>query len=140
MQTRFFWIGLLLSFVIACGSKKEGDGGGGGGDVKWPEKPASGAPVALEFIGLVGQGDRMEANMRIFNFSDKPVTRINMTLDYLDATGKKLKDFPWGQSGPSLVGPKEYKDKEMGAFIPAETKKVTATVKDVEFGDGSKWP
>ena len=86
------------------------------------------------------KGKDLEAKMRVFNFADKEVKRISMTLDYLDGSGKKLKDFPWGMMGmPNVVGPKGTKVDEMGAFIPAETKKVEARVRSVEFGDGSKW-
>jgi hypothetical protein len=133
---------ILILGVFACGGK--GDGGGGGGDeaVTWPAQPADGQPVTLQFVsvGPDKRGKDLVAKMRVFNFGDKDVKSIRMTLDYLDGTGKKLKDFPWGMAGmPNVVGPKGTKEEEMGAFIPAETKKVEARVRSVEFGDGSKW-
>jgi hypothetical protein len=134
---------LILGFVFACGGKKEGDGGGGADEnVTWPAAPTDGQPVTLQFVsvGPDKRGKDLEAQMRVFNFSDKEVKRISMTLDYLDGTGKKLKDFPWGMMGvPNVVGPKGTKVDGMGAFIPAETKKVEARVRSVEFGDGTKW-
>ena len=82
----------------------------------------------------------LEAKVRIFNFSDKDVTRVSMTLDYLDGSGKKLKGFPWGMGGmPNVVPAKGTKVDEVGAFLPPETKKVQVHVKSVEFKDGSKW-
>ncbi len=132
---------LILGFVIACGGKKEGDGGGGA-DVTWPAKPADGSPVVIESLSVAPdrKGKDLEAKVRVFNFSDKDVTRISMTLDYLDGSGKKLKDFPWGMTGmPSLVAAKGFKDDEVGAFLPPETKKVAARIRNVEFKDGTKW-
>lgn len=132
---------LILGFVFACGGKKEGDAGGGDEAVTWPAQTGD-QPVSLQFVsvGPDKRGKDLEAKMRVFNFTDKDVKRISMTLDYLDGTGKKLKDFPWGMMGvPNVVGPKGTKVDGMGAFIPAETKKVEARVRSVEFGDGSKW-
>ncbi len=132
---------LILGLVIACGGKKEGDGGGGD-DVTWPAKPTDGSPVVIESVsvGPDRKGKDLEAKVRVFNFSDKDITRISMTLDYLDASGKKLKDFPWGMSGmPSLVAAKGVKEDGVGAFLPPDTKKVAAHVRSVDFKDGTKW-
>ena len=133
-------LALILGLVISCGGKKDEGGGGGGAEVKWPDKPADGTPVVFEFVEVSGTGDKIKAKMRMFSFSDKMITRVNSTLDYLDGTGKKLKDFPWSMSGPGLLEAKQTKDKDMGAFIPAETKKVVAHISEVGFSDGSKWP
>ena len=112
----------------------------GGEEVKWPEKPTDGTPVVIEFVKLVGEGDKKEAKMRIFNFEEKSVTRLQMTLDYLDKDGNKLKDFPWSAHAMGgLVGSKAHKVKEMGAFIPDGTVKVVANLAEVEFRDGTTW-
>jgi hypothetical protein len=131
---------LAVLGLAACGGKKDDGGGGGAAEVKWPDKPADGTPVVFEFVEVAGKGDKLKAKMRMFNFSDKTVTRIVSTLDYLDGTGKSLKDFPWSMQGPALLDPKGTKDKDMGAFLPAETKKVNAKITGVDFGDGTKWP
>lgn len=133
MKHKLFF-GLVCALVafafLACG----------GEEVKWPEKPADGTPVVIEFVKLVGEGDKKEAKMRVFNFEEKSVTRLNMMLDYLDKDGKKLKDFPWSaQASAGLVGAKEHKVKEMGAFIPDGTAKVVANLSEVEFRDGKTW-
>jgi len=134
---------LILGFVFACGGKKEGEGASGGDDnVTWPAKPADGTPVVFEMVsvGPDKRGKDLEAQMRIFNFTDKDIKRVSVTLDYLDASGKKLKDFPWGMAGvPNVVPAKGTKVDGMGAFLPPETKKVEARVRSVEFGDGTKW-
>jgi len=140
MQRRL-WLALVLGLVISCGGKKdEGGGGGGATDMKWPAQPTDGKPVVFEFDSLTGTGDKMEAKVRMFNFTDKAVKRMSTTLHYLDGTGKELKSFPWGMSGPTLLGAKEAKEETVGAFIPAETKKVDVELREVDFGDGSKWP
>jgi len=134
-------LALILGLVIACGGKKdEGGGGGGATEMTWPAQPADGTPVVFEFVEVTGTGDKLKAKMRMFNFTQKKITRITSKLDYLDATGKKLKDFPWSMQGPALLGPKEAKEKDMGAFLPAETKKVEAKIEGVDFDDGTKWP
>ena len=126
-------IALALLGLTACGGDKKEQ-------APWPEKPADGTPVVVEFVALDGEGKKMSAKMRVFNFSDKAVSRVGLQLDYLDAQGKKLKDFPWSQQGmPQLVGPKGQEVAEMGAFLPPETAKVMAKVELVEFKDGSKW-
>jgi len=135
----FLALTLSLAAVVACGKKDEGGGGGDKSDMKWPAKPADGTPVVFEFDSMAGTGDKMEAKVRMFNFTDKKVTRMSTTLDYLDAGGKKLKDFPWGMGGMSLLGPNEAKEETVGAFMPPETKKVEVRLRSVEFGDGSKW-
>lgn len=133
----------LVFGLLACGGKKDGDAAGGGGDenVTWPAKPADGTPVAFESIsvGPDKKGKDLEAKVRMFNFTDKDIVRISATLDYLDGSGKKLKDFPWGMGGPTLLPAKATKVDEVGAFLPPETKKVDVKVRSVDFKDGSKW-
>jgi hypothetical protein len=91
-------------------------------------------------VGPDKKGKDLEAKVRMFNFTDKDVIRISATLDYLDGTGKKLKDFPWGMSGaPNVVEAKGTKVDEVGAFLPPETKSVEVRVRSVDFKDGSKW-
>ncbi len=132
-------LGLLMP-VAAIGCKGKGSDGGSQSDVKWPAQPADGTPLIAEFQALAGSGDRIEAKFRLYNFADKDVRGISMTLHYLDASGKELKDFPWSQSkGSGLVGKKGTADIKGGAFIPAETKSVTAELRSVDYADGTKW-
>ena len=122
----------LVLLAAACGK--------GGEDAKWPDEPTDGAPLVLEFIGLEGSGNDTQARMRIFNFGESAVVRMQLTLHYLDASGKELKDFPWSQQAPAgVVGGKGQAVKAMGAFIPEGTAKVTAEVKEVEFKDKKVW-
>lgn len=128
----------VVALALACGGKK-GDGGKGGDSVKWPEKPADGAPVVGEFIEMTGEGEDMEAKIRFFNFTDKSIDRLQMTLHYLDGSGKELDDFPYTVMQGKLIDAKGHRTKEVGAFIPKETKKVTAEIREVQFTDGTTW-
>lgn len=126
---------ILVCTLLACAFL-----GCGGEEVKWPEQPADGTPVVIEFVKLTGEGDKMAAKMRVFNFGEQSVTRLNMTLEYLDADGKKLGDFPWSaQNMAGLVAKKAHKVLEMGAFMKEGTKKVKAVLSEVEFREGKPW-
>jgi len=139
MTSMLLAFGLLMP-VVATGCKGKGGDAGSQRDVKWPAQPADGTPLVAEFLALEGSGDRIEAKLRLFNFADKEVRGISMTLNYLDGTGKELKDFPWSQSkAAGLVGKKGTADIKGGAFIPAETKTVSVELVSVDYADGTKW-
>lgn len=128
---------LLAALLGACGSngaKKEDEA-----KVAWPAEPSDGTPMAWEFVELTGEGDKRSAKMRMFNFSDKTVTKVQATLHYLDGSGKELDTFPWTQMGPNMVGAKGHKEAKMGAFLPPETASVSASIESVEYADGSNW-
>ena len=134
MTTRILPVLMFLVFAAGCSGK-----GGAGDKEKWPEKPADGAPLAIEFVKLVGAGDDMRAELKLFNFEAKAVRRISMTTHFHDASDKKLKDFPWSVQAPEVVGAKKTAVIEAGAFLPKETVTVKVTLREVEFTDGSKW-
>jgi len=130
---------LLVTSIAACGGpgdarKKEDD------KVSWPSPPGDGSPMAWEFVELTGEGDKRAAKMRMFNFAEKTVSKVQATLHYLDDSGQEIDTFPWTQMGPNMIGAKGHKEAKMGAFLPENTKTVRATIESVEYGDGSKWP
>lgn len=127
---------LLAALLSACGSKEAKNEEP---EVAWPADPTDGTPMVWEFVELTGEGDKRSAKMRMFNFSDKTVTKVQATLHYADSTGKELDTFPWTQMGPNMVGAKGHKEAKMGAFLPAETTSVSATIESIEYGDGSTW-
>lgn len=135
-------IGVLAAvFVLGagfggCDKKDEGEKKD---SVTWPEKPADGAPVVMVFLEMEGEGEEMSASVRFFNFSDKAVKSIRMTLDYLGEGDKKLKDFPWGQTFAGNLSSKGHMKTRVGAFIPDGTQKVAARIRKVEFQDGTEW-
>jgi hypothetical protein len=129
---------LLASWapLSAC-SKDRSDGDGQ--QVAWPDRPADGSPVAFEFVELTGEGDRREARLRIFNFTDKPVQGVQMTLHYLDADGEEIDTFPWGATAPVLVAANNQTTMTAGAFMPEATASVRVSVSQVTFQDGTSW-
>jgi hypothetical protein len=138
--SRVLSVMLLCGGVLAaCHKGGGGQGGGGEGDVQWPDRPANGCPVTLDFVDMTGQGQDRGAHMRLFNFSQQPVQRIMMTLHYLDGSGQELDDFPFSMAAPSVVGANAQTVVEVGAFVPDATARVTAEVSEVQLGDGSTW-
>lgn len=124
--------------LVGCGAgdakKKQDDE-----KVAWPAEPTDGTPMVWEFVGLTGEGDKRAGKMRMFNFSEKTVTKVQATLHYLDEGGQELDTFPWTQMGPNMIEAKGHKDAKVGAFLPEGTAKVTATIESIEYGDGESW-
>ena len=133
MNKAWVLVFVVVSALAACKGKKDN------ADMKWPDKPADGTPVAMQFLSMKGAGDRMEAHVRFFNFADKAVTGVRMELHYQGADGKDLKTFPYGVQAPGLIGAKDTAEKDVGAFIPADTKNVTADISEVDYADGPAW-
>ena len=147
-------VGALLAGLGGCkkdgpakgaeGTAQEAKGVQGGGTqaaggTAWPDKPADGAPVVVQFVSMTRKGDDPRAKMQIFNFADKGIRGVHLDLHYLGAKDEELKTFPWSQVAPTLVEAKSHSAQEMGAFIPEETARVTADVKRVEYSDGTEW-
>jgi len=128
-------VGLLLALALGCGSKDDPVQA----TVTWPDKPGGGRPLVFEFVGFKGKDDKRSATIRVFNFSNKTVSRLILTLSYFSDKGF-LKQFPWTMQGPSLVGPTQFAEQEMGAYFPHETTRVEVLLSEVEFSDGSSWP
>jgi len=133
MTARILPVLMFLVFAAGCSGK------GGGTKEKWPEKSADGAPVVLEFVKIAGAGKDMRGEFKIFNFDDKDVMRLHMTLHYLDASGKELKDFPWSIQANPVVGAKKSAVIEVGAFLPENTASVKVELREVHLDGGGKW-
>lgn len=133
MTARILPVLMFLVFAAGCSGKSAGP------KEKWPEKPADGAPLVIEFVKIAGQGDDTRAELKVFNFEDKDVMRLHMTLHYLDASGKELKDFPWSVQANPVVGAKKSAVIEAGAFLPKETVSVKVDLRSVQFDGGGKW-
>lgn len=127
----------LGASLTACSKK---DGGSAESAAAWPKAPADGTPIVAEFVKLQGEGDKREAQLRLFNFADKEVKAVHMKLHYLDASGKELKTFPFtNMKDVGLVKAKDTAEIRAGVFLPPETAKVTADFNAVDYADGSKW-
>jgi hypothetical protein len=110
------------------------------------------APVSLEFVKIAGKENFRKVQFKAVNLSDKGIDSIDMNLVFLDAGGKKLKDFPSGYRGETQFGSsgqqkqepavkkKATKQIEVTAFfMPKETKSVKAELKKVRFVDAETW-
>ncbi len=140
MRTLTFIACLAASSLLATGCSKKGDAPAEPAqpDVKWPDAPKNGAPLALEFVRLEGEGDRRRAVMNVFNFADTSVTQFVAELQYRDKDGKVLKTFPHTQY--EVFTKKSVDDLEVGFFLPPETTSVTATVLKAKLsGQDAMW-
>jgi predicted small lipoprotein YifL len=126
----------LLALIAACGEKAPSKPA-----ETWPPAPTDGTPVAWEFVSIQGQGKESSATMKVYNFADKDVRSVQLKLEYLDASGTVIDDFPWGISkGMGLVKAKATAvEDEMGFDLPPATKTVRAIVGKVEYADGTAW-
>lgn len=133
--------GLAALTLSTAACDKKGPAEAPAAKVTWPAAPSDGTPVVLQFKELVDEKGEKLARMTMFNYADKGVSELRMTLHYLDASGKELKTFPWGQSKrPELTGAKGTVElPKLGAFLPPETASVTATIESVGYTDGTKW-
>jgi hypothetical protein len=129
-------------FLGACfGACKDKAGEGESkAKIKWPEKPADGCPVAVKVLELLEPGTKgPRARMRVFNFSEKKVERLSMTLHYQDGNGKEIKTFPHTQMWPGGVAGKSHDTFKGGMFMPQKTKKVVVDIEKVVFSGGEVW-
>ncbi|MCH7989898.1 MAG: hypothetical protein IID46_12215, partial [Planctomycetes bacterium] len=114
--------------------------------------PGHDTPISLEFVKITGEENFREVQFKAINHSDKGIESFEMTLVFLDAGGKKLKDFPSSYSSPTQFGPdgqqtrepavkkKATKQFEVTAFfMPEETKSVRADLRSVRFVDAETW-
>ncbi len=125
---------LPLAATSACGKK------GGKTEkeaVKWPDAPKGDVPLVVEFQSMDKTNSGPRANLRVFNFTQKPVRQAYFLLHYFEGA-KEIKDFPQTQIG-RLPDGKDWEDITASAFIPDECTKVTAEVREVEYQDGTSW-
>lgn len=140
MRTLTFALCLAASSLTTAGCSKKSDAPAEPAqpEVKWPDKPANGAPLALEFVRLEGEGDDRRALMNVFNFADTSVTQFVAELQYRDKDGKVLKTFPHTQY--ELFTKKSVDELKVGFFMPPETTSVTATLLKAKLsGQDAMW-
>ncbi len=129
---------LMLVLIPLTGCDK----GGGTAEVEegaWPDQPANGQPVVLEFVEMIGEGEDLGASMRVFNFGEQAVERLNMTLRYLNEAGEELETFPFSVSQPEIAAAGGQAGIEVGMFVPAETVRIEADLDTVNFVGGETW-
>ena len=106
------------------------------------------APVSIDVLELTRSEPFSKVKVRWKNHSNKDVKGVGYTMNYLDASGQKLKDhggrFSGGAStdgGPAVgIAKASSRDSEETAFfVPTNAARVEIAVGDVTFLDGSIW-
>ena len=124
-------------------------------DARKPEKivpatfPGHDAPFSVTLVSITDRSNFAKAQFRIENHSDKDLRMIDVKLEYQDASGKKLRDWPsatymaQSQSAgelPIAVEKGGTKTVEMNTpFLPAGTARVVATPHKGTFADATSW-
>lgn len=103
----------------------------------WPSAPEDGAPLLVTFESLIDDDASKRAQLRFYNYGERDIALVEMSLEYLSETGNVLKTFPW-KATPSLPA-RTHARHIVGAFLPPETVRVRPTIRSVRFADGSSW-
>jgi hypothetical protein len=103
----------------------------------------------VESLGLNRSENFSKVQLRATNHSNKDVRKLEFRLDYLDAQGQKLDDWPGTYSGEASLGDQappiavrsaQRAEFELQAhFAPEETKSVKARLVRVVCADGTVW-
>jgi hypothetical protein len=106
-------------------------------------------PLAVEFVRFTDRSDAdfPKLELRVVNRSNKTVAEARVQLEYLDAEGAALKEFPHSLTGTfDSDGEKPLADARASAtqelvafFMPPETRSVRARLEEVVFADGTRW-
>lgn len=95
-------------------------------------------PVTLEFLEFTGEKGFRKNRFRLTNHSNKEVSSLYLNIDYLDESGKKLKDHATNYGGVMPAGEKQ--EIEVAAFfMPEETKSVSVQIRQIHFSDATEW-
>lgn len=133
-------IGLMAGPLSGCKRRPTGWGRSPSGPaVKWPARPADGAPLALSFAAMAYKGDQLGAELRVFSFSKRAVRALRLTFCFLDKKGARLGSLAYPKQGQPLVKPGALVTLDIKARMPRQTDKVTVTLQTVLFTDGTSW-
>lgn len=105
----------------------------------WPAEPEDGSGVTIEFVKMIGEGDRRGAQLRIYNHAIRIVRQLDMWLRYLDASGAEVGTHAHRLVAPKLVPGRAWITTPAGALVPEQTARVEGVVRRVEREDGSVW-
>jgi hypothetical protein len=100
-------------------------------------------PPVVEFVSLnndLGEVIRT-IKVRINNPSERAVQKIKVTLTYVDASGRKLKEWTTTHQEPDrIVEGKTIREFNCPAFfMPESTKRVDILLREAGFTDGTQW-
>jgi hypothetical protein len=106
---------------------------------------ATPAPATVEFIELI-PGDEQQlryVRLRIENRSTEPVKEIRVTFNYLDRAGRPVGKWTRRHQDPVsafLAPAQSTREIRCPTFhVPSTTARVTMTLHEVTFADGTKW-
>ena len=108
--------------------------------VEWPDEPLDDTPAAVTFLGLTrAKNDSLRAKVRIFNFTEKDLTELEVELLCRDADGRSIPCIkPW--STTRNIPARSHVTHVIGAHLPAESDTIEVSVVQAKFTDGNKWP
>ncbi len=123
-----------------------GAGAGAGAPLSVPAAPvATEAPVRVEFLELL-PGDEQQlryTRLRIVNDSAEAVKEIRVTFNYLDRAGRPIGKWTRRHQDPiasNLAPGNSTREIRCPTFhVPSTTTRVTMTLHEVVFADGTKW-
>ncbi|MFP6874726.1 MAG: hypothetical protein VCA55_14590 [Verrucomicrobiales bacterium] len=98
-------------------------------------------PVAVKMIGVLGEGDRADPVVAVFNLGSKGISNVSYGIAYLDADGKTLDRTGYGYSGADdwLPAGKGTAISGGSSGPPQGTVDVKVTVNQVIFDDKTVW-
>ena len=104
-------------------------------------KEEGNAPIVTKFIGVVGEGDRSQTAVAVFNVTSKAIDNVTYNMIYLDAAGKTLGRAMYGYSGADdwLPAGKGAGCTGCSSPPPEGTVDVKVTLRQVIFEDETVW-
>jgi len=99
------------------------------------------APVVARLIGVLGEGDRTQPVVAVFNVSPKDIMNVTYNMTYLDAEGKTLDRAMYGYSGADgwLPAGKGAGCSGCSNPPPEGTVDIKVTLSQVIFEDETGW-
>jgi hypothetical protein len=99
-------------------------------------------PVTFDFVEFATESEAAgrQARMTITNRTEKGVGTVRLRVHYLGPDGEELSSFPWSISVyPVFLEPKAASTELLGAGVPEAATKATASLKRIDFTDGTEW-
>jgi len=111
--------------------------------------PGHDCPVTVEFVEFRGEGAFRKLFLRVTNHADQDIRNLSMLMEYFDAAGEKLKDWPTTETGttdmdtgriaPCVKSGATVELEATAFFMPEETESVKVTPTEVEFSNATVW-
>lgn len=98
-------------------------------------------PASFEVTAIGGDENFKELSVTVTNHTNKAIHAVELKMEYLDDSGKVLKDFPGSEQGDRvLVEAGQSADLSLVAFfMPKEATQAKVHLVSVEFADSTEW-